>query len=125
MSIQHLQNHFDLVINFCEFIQHHPEYFPKETPDNIEALMINANQLLIASRDAFMQNSDERTLCEQYLTKLVQLSHVLTLNVAQISDEASIYVQEYDKCMAALKHITLAVRLHFLLLDLTEIVKDQ
>lgn len=125
MSIQHLQNHFDLVIKFCEFIRHHPEYFPKETPENIEALMINANQLLIASRDAFMQNSDERTLCEQYLTKLVQLSHVLTLNVAQISDEASIYVQEYDKCMAALKHITLAVRLHFLLLDLTEIVKDQ
>ena len=125
MSIQHLKNHFDLVMKFCEFIQHHPEYFPKETLENIEALMTHAHQLLIASRDAFMQNSDDRTLCEKYLTELLQFSRLLTLKVAENSQEASIYIQEYDKCMAALKHITLAVRLHFLLLDLTEIVKDQ
>ena len=125
MSIQHLENHFDLVMNFCDFIQCHSDYFPKETPENIKAFMTHARELLIASRDAFMQNSDDRTLCEKYLTELLQFRHVLTLKVAENSQEASIYIQEYDKCMAALKHITLAVRLHFLLLDLTAIVKDQ
>jgi len=84
--------------------------------------------LLKRAGEAFVQNGDEeRKVCEACVTELLQFSRALEPITAENPHllQNPDYVRDYFASVAALKRVAATVRLHFLMLDLEALVKDQ
>jgi len=126
MPIQDLQHDFDVVLGFCDSFLAMPRNFANDSPEDVKKNKEYACNLLHRSWDAFQDDSDNRTLCEEYVKELLQFSRALVLYDRQNPQwrEREVYRRDYPPSIAALKRIISVVRLHFLLLDLTAIVES-
>ena len=126
MPIQDLRHDFDGVLHFCDFFLARRANFANDSPEDVKKNRAYARDLLQRSRDTFQDDSDNRTLCAKYVTELLQFSRSLVLLDRQNPQwrEQEVYKRDYAPSIAALKHITSVVQLHFLLLDLTAIVES-
>ena len=101
--------------------------FPKRKKEDVERDSACLRELLWKARAAFADAREERKDCEKYARELLQFRRALGLTDVENPQlrEHEGYEREYDRSMAALRHIVSTVRLHFLLLDLQAIVAER
>ncbi len=127
MPIHELWQELEVVLAFVETYMSKIETYPGEKAEDKQQRSDNYSELLKRSGKVFKEDSDRRKDCEACTTELAQFSRALVLMYrenAMLRGNAD-YERDYKASLAALKHVAATVRLHFLLIDLQALVKDQ
>ena len=87
---------------------------------------VYARALLQRADERFVQHVGGRKECEACVTELLQFRRALALITSSHPElHEGNYLRDYNLSVAALKRVSAAVRLNFLLLDLQAIVDEQ
>jgi hypothetical protein len=127
MPIDELWHELEVVLAFVQKYMSTIETYPGEKAGDRQQRADSYSDLLQRAGKVFREDSDRRKDCEACTTELAQFSRALVLMYHQnvrMRGNAE-YEREYTASLAALKHVAATARLHFLLIDLQALVKDQ